>query len=365
MNTRNHRCRPQRNRGVALITALLVLAIATTAAAYLVRQEHLSIRRASNVINGNEAYLAALQGEAMAITLLHDDRKDNKIDTLLEEWAKQHPPFPLEGGRGYIVGSVTDLQGRFNVNNLVQGGKINGTAQARFQRLLAQFGIEPDVANAVVDWIDPDINTSGPYGAEDNYYLGLPAPYRAANSPLTDLSELRLIRGLREVPAVQFNQLLQQLTALRQSTPINVNTASEYVWMATDLSATQAAAVTRRPELPDEEDGSQEENGQNRQRQPSPGQPGQRQQQPGQQQRGQPQDPEAATQPFETVEQALIAAGVNNNEKYDKSNFSVASSYFLVEIEARVGNGRAVLKSVLYRNDKGMMQVVSRSQGDF
>ena len=68
----------------------------------------------------------------------------------------------------------------------------------RFQRLLSSLGLPPELVYALVDWIDADSQVMPSGGAEDGYYLNLPKPYRAANRPLVDLSELLWVRGFDE-----------------------------------------------------------------------------------------------------------------------------------------------------------------------
>ncbi len=64
-----------------------------------------------------------------------------------------------------------------------------------FKRLLENLKLDPEIATALVDWIDADINETLPGGAEDGAYLLAVPPYRAANRPLVDISELRLVQG--------------------------------------------------------------------------------------------------------------------------------------------------------------------------
>ena len=95
-------------RGVALITALLIVALATTAAAWMTNQHQLSIRRSGNIINGDQAYEYALGLEMMAIIMLNEDFKDpdNKTDGFSDLWAVEVPPLPVYYGLvfDYVAG---------------------------------------------------------------------------------------------------------------------------------------------------------------------------------------------------------------------------------------------------------------------
>jgi general secretion pathway protein K len=360
-------------RGVALITALLILAISTTAAVFLTNQHQLSIRRTGNIITGNQAYLYVLGGEALAMSVLNHDRRETQFDALNEEWAMEAVPLPVDGG--FIQGKLTDLQGRFNINNLFQNGKVEPVWVARFERLLMQFGLDPGLTSAVIDWMDPDQNANGPFGAEDDYYVGMVPPYRAANAPIKSLSELRLIRGFSEFPNLDL--LLRHLTALPESTAINVNTATPEVLVALGLDPFVAEEITRQtgmfvdPQL----NAAMNANTQaaNPNMQPYAGANAGTNTGANADTRGNTQttatgepvnDPMASIMPFETLEQFNQAARTGQVEGFNPEGLDISTSYFLFEGYAEVDRGRALLKSLLRRDNSGIMQVVTRSQGD-
>ena len=318
--------RQSSQRGVALIMALLVVALATTTAAVLTAQHQLSIRRSGNIINGNQAYQYALGAEALAISVLYQDRNDNETDGYQDIWAATTVPLPVQGG--YVAGQLSDLQGRFNINNLLQNDKIDPVWVARFERLLEQFEINPAVSNAVVDWLDSDLQATGAAGAEDDYYSGLDIPYRAANGLISSVGELRLIRGL---DVEQFNELAQHLTALPQKTALNINTASSQVLMSLGLDQSQAESLSREPDTEDADSNTI-----------------------------QPNEENAA---FDSVAEFVTLAGQQDNANFAK-DLATESNYFLFQGESRVDRGRAVLNSVLYRNNDGQVRVIMRSQGD-
>jgi general secretion pathway protein K len=220
---------------VALITALLVVAMATAAAVAMVSRQQVDIRRSANLLAADQALLYADGVEDWAAQVLRRDRDDGgKSDNLGEDWATRLPPISVEGGQ--ITGGMEDLQGRFNLNNLVdQAGKVRAEEMEYFRRLLDNLGIEQALADALADWIDRDIDVRFPNGAEDEYYLLQEPPYRAANRPLVDTSELRLVKGFTD----EVMQLLApHVTALSEETMINVNTATPQVLRAlnADLS---------------------------------------------------------------------------------------------------------------------------------
>ena len=79
--------------------------------------------------------------------------------------------------------------------SLAAGGKTDVIELEHFRRLLAILDLSPGLADALADWIDADGVPQPNDGAEDSYYGSLQPPYLAANRPLTDLSELALVRG--------------------------------------------------------------------------------------------------------------------------------------------------------------------------
>jgi general secretion pathway protein K len=229
---------PSRERVVALITVLFVVALATAAAASMTGDHQFDIRRTGNRIALTQAHQIALGGESWAMGILARDRRGEtrtttggrapdrnpEIDSQDEIWAQQLPPIPIEGGQ--VTGRIIDAQGRFNINNLIVGDRIDAVALARFERLLQILGLNREIAQAVIDWLDENSETTYPGGAEDDFYAALEDPYQAANQPAATASEMRLIRG---IDAAAWRLLAPHIVALPEATAINVNTATSTV----------------------------------------------------------------------------------------------------------------------------------------
>jgi len=216
---------PRRSqRGIAAITAILIVAIGTMIAVNLVWQGKLDQRRAEAALAADQGLLYVQGAEAWAADILRQDLVDSPdADHLGEEWAIDLPPLPVDGGA--IQGRLEDLQGRFNLNNLIaRDGKENRLALKEFERLLALVDVDPAFAGAVVDWLDADTDLRFPTGGEDVVYVSSDPPYRTANSMITSVSELLAISGMdRE----SYARLAPYVTALPQGTKLNVNTASD------------------------------------------------------------------------------------------------------------------------------------------
>ena len=221
-----HLSTPRAQRGVAILTAMLVVTVGTIIAVNLMWQATLDIRRAEAALAADQGLLLMQGAEAWAADILRLDQVNSPdSDHLSEEWAIELPPLPVGGGT--IVGRLEDLQGRFNLNNLVNvQGTENELARQQLERLLTLLELDAALAGAVLDWIDPDIEAHFPDGGEDAAYADTDPQYRTPNSMLTSTSELLAIRGF---DAESYAALAPYVTVLPIGTTINVNTASAYV----------------------------------------------------------------------------------------------------------------------------------------
>jgi len=228
-------------RGVALVTAILMVALATVAAVAMATRQQLDIRRTGNLLHSEQAWAYVLGAESWARVVLARDLRESQRDSLDEDWATQVPAALVEGGS--VAGRLVDLQGRFNINSLVSQGRAVPAAVDRFKRLLQVLEISETLAEALVDWLDEDINAGFPDGAEDNAYLLVQPAYRTANRPMASVSELRLVQGFT---AEVVDKLLPFVCALPSSSAaVNVNTAPPEVLrtLAAGLSEADGEAL--------------------------------------------------------------------------------------------------------------------------
>lgn len=217
-------------RGVALVMAVLIVALATMLAAEVGFRGYLDQRRTVNTFSLDQSFEIALGGEAWASDALRRDKmQSSRTDDFTEEWATPIPPIPLEDVGGEFEGQLEDLQGRFNLNSLVTFDNsgvstVNPAAVKRLERLLEILEIEPKWAGFIADWIDSDNNPGFPDGAEDSVYTSLTPAYRTANMPITRASELL---ALPEFGAERYRKLAPFITALpADATKINLCTAA-------------------------------------------------------------------------------------------------------------------------------------------
>ncbi|TCK19403.1 general secretion pathway protein K [Thiogranum longum] len=309
-----------RQSGVALLTALLVVALATVAAVAMTTRQQLDVRRTGNLLHSEQAWAYVLGAESWARVVLARDGKDNKVDNLSEDWASQVPASFVEGGS--VIGRVVDVQGRFNVNSLVVNGEADNAAIERYKRLLRTLELDESLADSLVDWLDSDINSRFPGGAEDGVYQLLQPAYRAANRLMADISELRLVKGYDKKV---MDKLLGAssgaplVTALPEPTLINVNTASAEVLttLADGLSLSSGEAIIE-----------------------ARGETG-----------------------FEKVEDLLQLSVLAGPQQPDPQSLAVQSQWFLLLGEANVGQGRVKLASLIQRTTQGTR--VIRRQREF
>jgi general secretion pathway protein K len=219
-------------RGAALLTVLLLVAVISVLAAGALEKLRLSTRLAANGAAIEQARAFAYAAETVA-TIRIDSILDQDAarTTLAGGWAGRPYTLPVPGGIATLT--VTDGGNCFNLNGLVsEAGAGTGIYVARpdqvaqFVRLMKLIGIPGQsaegIAAASADWIDSDTSPL-PFGAEDSAYRGKPVPYRTANTLMTDVSELRAVAG---VTPELYDKLAPWLCALPIAKPsrINVNT---------------------------------------------------------------------------------------------------------------------------------------------
>ena len=179
---------PARQQGVALIVALLVLAIATgLAAAVMVRNQN-ALDATAAFENGARADQLANSAFLLAKALL--DRDDRNSDGPADLWAQPLANIPIDGATVSLT--ISDLQGRFNINNLLlPDGKVNLLGKERFARLLRLLNLSPDISNEIIGWIDPSRSLSLGFNSAASRSGNMPA-----GQPMMSVTELRSLAGV-------------------------------------------------------------------------------------------------------------------------------------------------------------------------
>lgn len=211
---------PCRQRGVALLAAILLVAIGTIIAASIAFQSAMAARRGIASLSFEESVLVAQGAEALAAYGLRED--GGRTDDYSESWAQPFGPTEITPGV-VLEARVEDLQGRFNLNSLIDSsGAVDEYMRDSFRRLLEALQIEPKWADQVVDWIDGNVEPTGFDGLEDSGTTNQQPPYRTANTLITSTTELLALPGFgRE----RYVKLAPYVTALPPDTRLNVCTA--------------------------------------------------------------------------------------------------------------------------------------------
>ena len=218
-------------RGIALLTILVMVALATILAATIAKRQTNTAENTGYLMRQDQSLLYAKSAEAFFSELLiQDSDNGGNIDHLQENWAKPMPAFPVEDG--FISGRLLDESGKFNLNNLLKAdGSVDDSARRWFEKLLQRVGLPAELSQAVIDWQDADDETTGAMGAESNYYQGLDPSYLASNTKFHQVEELKLVRGFE---GKNYDLIAPYVTALPEATKINMNTAAPLLLASID-----------------------------------------------------------------------------------------------------------------------------------
>jgi general secretion pathway protein K len=216
---------PARQRGIAIITALLVVMLAATVASYLLAQQAEALTRVERATERAQLGLHATTTLEWARSALLVQQKNSTYVALTQPWAQGLVARPIDSA--IATGLLRDAQSKFNINNLVGAdGKRREPDVEAFSRLLKILKLDPNIATAIVDWIDRDDEVSTPGGAENNYYWSQ-AGYGAANRPISQVEELLRVKGIDDATLRKLTPFITALpTVTGERTRININTTS-------------------------------------------------------------------------------------------------------------------------------------------
>ena len=211
-------------RGVALLTILLLVVSITVVAGAMLASQKVAIRRSGLLFDQNQLLQDIDAGQQLAVTMIRADSKLNDTDSEQDIWAQPIPPYALANHSVSV--EIRDEASRFNLNNLYWNGSVDTAALEVFQRLLTQLNLEPDIAIAVLDWQDTDSEVYLDGGDESAVYsqqLNRSVDGALPNQPFVSVDQLQEVQG---VSAEVLATLRPYLTAVPYYLPININTAS-------------------------------------------------------------------------------------------------------------------------------------------
>lgn len=244
-------CQMNKQKGIALITILVMVALATILAVTIGQRQKFTADNTAYLMRQNQSLWYAKSAETFFAEMLKEDAENaGDVDYLQENWAKPMPAFPVEDG--YVTGQLYDESGKFNLNNLVDdSGQVNVAAKQWFERLLVNVGLTAELSEAVIDWQDADNDNVGPMGAEESYYRGLNNAYLPANTKFHVVDELKMVRGFEGENYLKIAPYVSAISV--KDAKVNVNTAPAIVLASLgehlDVKAVQAALETKRQNM--------------------------------------------------------------------------------------------------------------------
>ena len=348
-----------KTRGIALIIVMIAIFVLSVMAAVFATSMKVETKLAQNADHDQQLLWLGRSGVERARWILSEQMTipNEPYDSLNQFWASGQTSlaesnsvfaglslddYPV--GDGTVSIKIIDLERKVNINTL-------SANPAELQQALNLMGVGADgisvISDSIQDWIGPP-NSPRPAGAESDYYQTLDPPYYAKNAPMDDLSELLLVRGIRDHPEIYWggsptNQAparFQQKLGLVNSpfeTPdypfgltnifttlstgrINVNTADENVLqMLPGVDETTAQNIIKLRAGPDGEDGTA--------------------------------DDTPLGNPAQITTAGAPAAAANL--------CAVRSSTFEVHVTARIGDYHRDYVAILYRNSPTDIQVLS------
>jgi len=269
------------------------------------------ISRASGIslTKGSQAWEYVYGVESWAINQLKIDADNNKYDALNDSWSKPLGIKPIP--EGTIKADIVDLQGRINLNNLLQEGIASDEDVQRLKRLLTNLKINTDLVDVMVDWTDANMSISTSKSAEDETYSKFKPPYRSANALFSDVSELLRLKGMT---LKDYKILLPYIYVADKRQAININTASAVVLqtLAADITKDQAESLYQ-----------------------------------------------ASGKPFKDIDEFLKDEALDGIT-VNKESISVVSHYFLLSGHIDMGKNGLMFTSQLNRDDLGKVKLDRR-----
>ena len=232
----------EKQKGVALFVTLLVVTIATLLATEIWFNNTLDISRS---YNNRAAFQANHYARGMVLwatdVLRQDYENESSYDNHSEIWNKPIAGIELEDA--ILSGRLTDLDSKFNLNNLLINGTVDEKSHEYFKRILLNLELDAAIADKIIDWIDTD-QTPRPHGAEDNLYMSKSPSYRTAGQYFFHISELKLVDGINERTYQRLKAYVTVLPILaNRPTKLNINTASTLLLLSLDSRITSKEAL--------------------------------------------------------------------------------------------------------------------------
>ena len=236
----------QRSDGIALLMVLWVLTILTAAVlsfSFLSRTDAFSTLAFKEGMERKFLAEAGMERAIMELFYLKQNAGALVVDKDTEAWKADGTPYEVRWGEGSYRVSIMGESGKLDINTV---------PEVVLKNLLLNHGVKDDEADGIVDcimdWKDPD-DLVRLHGAESDYYMSLPNPYKAKNGDFDTLEELLLVKGV--TPELLYGSkgkkgIIDFLTVNSRSNMINVNYAPREVLTAIPgISADAADRIIR------------------------------------------------------------------------------------------------------------------------
>lgn len=218
-----------RQRGAALIMALLLVAIVSAIATGLFYRQRILVQAATDQSFATQAYADANYAFFWAqkrLTILSQAQKHQHKSASV--WPLVLPEITVASGNS-VSASLTPANGLFNINNLAQGASAY---LITFAQLIQQVDsrITENTAKQIAlntqqFMLPPQKNTK-----QVNPYMKLMPPYQASQRMMMSASELRLVSGVDKTLYLKIRPLLIALPS--NNVPIDVNAAPSMILAA-------------------------------------------------------------------------------------------------------------------------------------
>ena len=264
-----------RQRGAAIVTALLIVALATTIVSALFARQSATVRTIENRLAITQARWIERAAIDWARVILRQDARSSSTDHLGEPWAVPVADTRVNASVGAggaldsgatpatLSGQILDMQGRFNLANVVPGGRVDPVEAAALATLLTLVGqpsslAEPLIARLVA--ATPVVKEMAGGGAGTGAGTGVGAgvgagvgtgvgsvnPSRPTAFPIRRAADLLTVPGFDAVAVAALEPLIVMLP---RAAPLNINTASAEVIAARtggmELSQARAFVAAR------------------------------------------------------------------------------------------------------------------------
>jgi general secretion pathway protein K len=232
--------RPAQQRGMAIISALLIAAVVAVIAGGMITRQSVATREMESAQLRAQSNAVLLGAVDWSRQLLQDERRRDALTRLDQRWAQPILTLPVGVRSGVFKGAIEDEQGKFNLSNLVVEGHVSNVEVEVFQRLCDSLGVSAKASAAIIrrvidghtllpDMPDP-ATASNTFNSGRLTSPGTDQQPTAATQPM--LRSLDDVRSVAGVDAASLERLRGFVTLLPATTWVNGNTARAEVLAA-------------------------------------------------------------------------------------------------------------------------------------